>query len=156
MHIGIRMTTLALCLMLFAQGMAYALTGTAGTARTTTAVRTSLADDVVRQVNRERSGRGLRALRVSAELSQAARVRAIEITRKFSHTRPDGSAWRTVSSAAFGENIAVGQRTADKVMAAWMTSSGHRANILRASYGSIGVCAVVYGGVTYWAQLFGK
>ena len=77
-------------------------------------------------------------------------------TRKFSHTRPDGTAWRTVSSAAYGENIAMGQRTADKVMAAWMTSSGHRANILRASYGSIGVCAVVSGGVTYWVQLFGK
>ena len=115
-----------------------------------------MADEVVRQVNQERARRGIGALKVSTELSRAARVRAREITRKFSHTRPDGSAWRTVSSAAYGENIAMGQRTADKVMAAWMTSSGHRANILRASYGSIGVCAVISGGVTYWVQLFGK
>lgn len=124
--------------------------------RSTVAARASMADEVVRQVNQERARRGIGALKVSTELSRAARVRAREITRKFSHTRPDGTAWRTVSNAAYGENIAMGQRTADKVMAAWMTSSGHRANILRASYGSIGVCAVISGGVTYWVQLFGK
>ena len=144
----IRMTMLALCLALLAQGAALA--------RTTLTARVGLADEVVRQVNVERARRGLGALRVSAELNRAARIRANEITRKFSHTRPDGTLWRTVTSAAYGENIAMGQRTADKVMAAWMTSSGHRANILRPSYGSIGVCAVVSGGVTYWVQLFGK
>lgn len=148
---------LAVGLMLTTQGVASAWTASASqTARSTVSVRTSLAGEVVRQVNLERARRGLGTLKVSAELSRAARVRAYEITRKFSHTRPDGSAWRTVSSAAYGENIAMGQRTADKVMAAWMTSTGHRANILRASYGSIGVCAVVSGGVTYWVQLFGK
>jgi len=145
-----RMMMLALCLALLAQGAALAL------ARTTLTARAGLADEVARQVNMERARRGLGALRVSAELNRAARIRASEITRKFSHTRPDGTPWRTVSGAAYGENIAMGQRTADKVMAAWMTSSGHRANILRPSYGSIGVCAVVSGGVTYWVQLFGK
>ena len=117
---------------------------------------TNHAAELVRQVNAERARVGAKALRVSAELTRAAQVRAREIIGKFSHTRPDGSAWRTVSAAAYAENIAMGQRTVDKVMAAWMTSRGHRANILRASYGSIGVCAVVSGGVTYWVQLFGK
>ena len=159
MNKRIRTLALACCLMLVAQATAFALTRNVtatGSTRSTIAVRASLADEVVRQVNMERAKRGLGTLEVSAELNRAARLRANEITRKFSHTRPDGSAWRTVSSAAYGENIAMGQRTADKVMAAWMTSSGHRANILRASYGSIGVCAVVSNGVTYWAQLFGK
>ena len=150
----LRILTLALCLMLIAQSMAFALAWPLETPGAE--VRTGLADEVVRQVNMERARRGLGALRVSAELSRAARIRANEITRRFSHTRPDNTAWRTVSSAAYGENIAMGQRTADKVMAAWMTSSGHRANILRPSYGSIGVCAVISGGVTYWVQLFGK
>lgn len=150
----LRVLTLALCLMLIAQSMAFALAWAVEPPKAE--VRTSLADEVVRQVNLERARRGLGVLRVSVELSRAARIRANEITRRFSHTRPDGGAWRTVSSAAYGENIAMGQRTADKVMAAWMTSSGHRANILRPSYGSIGVCAVISGGVTYWAQLFGK
>lgn len=150
----LRILTLALCLMLIAQSMTFALAWPLETQGAE--VRTALADEVVRQVNMERARRGLGALRVSAELSRAARIRANEITRRFSHTRPDNTAWRTVSSAAYGENIAMGQRTADKVMAAWMTSSGHRANILRPSYGSIGVCAVISGGVTYWVQLFGK
>ena len=150
---------LGLCLLLIGQMTASApayATASGKSAQTAVVYSPSLADEVVRQVNAERARAGLRALRVSAELSRAARVRAVEITRKFSHTRPDGSAWRTVSSAAYGENIAVGQRTADKVMAAWLTSSGHRANLLRASYGSTGVCAVISGGVTYWVQLFGK
>lgn len=116
----------------------------------------SLADQVVREVNAERAKAGLSSLRVDAELTRAACVRAAEIVQVFSHTRPDGTAWSTVSKSVYGENIAMGQRTAEKVMAAWMTSAGHRENILRASFGSIGVCAWTVNGVTYWAQLFGK
>lgn len=118
--------------------------------------QTSLAQQVVNQVNAERAKYGLSQLRVDSELTRAACIRAAEIVEKFSHTRPDGSSWSTVSSAAYGENIAMGQKTADKVMAAWLTSEGHRKNILKSSYGSIGVCAYVYNGVTYWVQLFGK
>ena len=159
-----RMMALALCLMLLAcQWMASGATAARSQAFqyasgtiSGVAYNSALAGEVVRQVNAERARRSLRRLAVSAELTRAARVRAIEIVRRFSHTRPDGTPWRTVSSAVYGENIAMGQRTADKVMAAWMTSSGHRANILRASYGSIGVCSLVSGGITYWVQLFGK
>ena len=104
----------------------------------------------------EREKRGLSALRVDSELTRAACVRAAEIGEKFSHTRPDGSRWSTVSDSAYGENIAMGQRTAEKVMAAWMTSEGHRANILRAHYTKIGVCALEVNGVMYWVQLFGR
>ena len=128
----------------------------AATPAPTVTSKGGLADEVVRQVNAERRKAGLKELTVSAELTRAAKVRAAEIVQKFSHTRPDGTSWSTVSSSAYGENIAMGQKTADKVMAAWMSSSGHRANILRSSFGSIGVCAVVSGGVTYWVQLFGK
>lgn len=147
---------LVLCLLFACQCAALAGTVKAAGTRTTVSVQTALANEVVGQVNAERAKKGLGALRISPELTRAAQVRALEITRKFSHTRPDGTSWHTVCRDAYGENIAVGQRTADKVMAAWMTSSGHRANILRASYGSIGVCAVVSGNVTYWVQLFGK
>lgn len=116
----------------------------------------SYAYSVVMEVNMERAKRGLGELRVDTELMQAARVRAEEIARSFSHTRPDGSSWRTVSDAAYGENIARGQKTADKVMAAWMSSDGHRQNILREGYQSIGVCCYRSGSVYYWVQLFGK
>ena len=132
-----------------------ALLLTVGVAQAATLV-TANARSVVDQVNRERTARGLSALRVDPALTAAAQIRAQEIVERFSHTRPDGTKWSTVSSVAYGENIAKGQRTADKVMAAWMSSSGHRANILRASYGSIGVACVQSGNVYYWVQLFGK
>ena len=66
----------------------------------------SLADEVVRQTNMEREQRGLPALRVDAELERAAAVRARELVGSFSHTRPDGSDWSTVSASVSGENIA--------------------------------------------------
>lgn len=115
----------------------------------------AMASDVVSQTNAERAKKGLPALKVSSELTRAAGVRAQEIVKKFSHTRPDGSAWHTVSSSCRGENIAMGQQSADKVMAAWMSSQGHRENILRASFGSIGVAALKVGNTMYWVQEFG-
>lgn len=116
----------------------------------------SYAMSVVDEVNMERAKRGLSQLEVSEELCEAAEIRAREIVKKFSHTRPNGSKWRTVSKLAYAENIARGQKSVDKVMAAWMTSSGHRQNILRASYGSIGVACVRVNNIYYWVQLFGK
>ena len=118
--------------------------------------RTDLASQVVALVNEERAKQGLSPLRVSDQLTRAACVRAGEIVQTFSHTRPDGSSWSTVSGAAYGENIAKGQNSAEKVIASWMTSQGHRENILHGSYGSIGVCARVEDSVVYWVQLFGK
>ena len=128
-----------------------------------TAVPTSVTSDtdseyaaeVVRQVNEERVKYGLGALTVDGDLTKAAYIRASEITQQFSHTRPDGSGWSTVSAKAKGENIAMGYKSADKVMAAWLTSEGHRANILRESFTTIGVCAYEYNGIMYWVQLFG-
>lgn len=116
----------------------------------------SLASQVVAQVNAERAAAGLGSLTVDEDLTAAACVRAREIVELFSHTRPDGSSWSTVSSKANGENIAMGYRTADAAMAGWMSSEGHRENILRSSFSSIGVCAYTVNGVTYWVQLFGR
>ena len=114
------------------------------------------AREVVRQVNVERQKRGLTPLSVDPNLTAAANIRAKEITEKFSHTRPNGSRAVTVSNFAYAENIARGQKTPDKVMAAWLTSYGHRQNMLRASYGSIGVSCIRVGNIYYWVQLFGK
>ena len=112
--------------------------------------------EIVRQVNAERARYGLKRLTVNPMLNAAAYTRALEIVRKFSHTRPDGTKWSTVSKSAYAENIARGHKTVDKVMAAWLTSSGHRKNILKASYGSIGVCCIRVNNIWYWVQLFGK
>jgi uncharacterized protein YkwD len=54
-----------------------------------------------------------------------------------------------------GENIARGQRSVAEVMAGWMKSPGHRANIL-GDFSEAGF-AVAYGtdGLPYWCSVFG-
>lgn len=116
----------------------------------------SLAQDMIAEVNRDRAANGLGLVSEDSALTKAACVRAREIVEKFSHTRPDGTSWSTVYSGAYAENIARGYDTAYKCEAAFMSSDGHRANILRAQYTKIGVCAYTVGGVTYWVQHFGR
>lgn len=106
-------------------------------------------------VNNYRRQAGLTELTYDTDLQAAANVRAQEIVKTFAHTRPDGSSWSTVSSKAKGENIASGYSTAEAVMSGWMNSQGHRENILRSSFKSIGVGVYSQGGTLYWVQLFG-
>ena len=100
----------------------------------------AFANEVVRLVNEERAKAGLPALTVDRGAASAAQVRAKEIERSFSHTRPDGSSFNSALTEAgvnfrgAGENIAYGQNSPEKVMEGWMNSSGHRANILNSSY----------------------
>jgi len=110
---------------------------------------------VVSQTNTERAKHGLSALRMDVELMAAARVRAEEISRKFSHTRPNGKTGSSVTANARNENIARGHGSPDRVMAAWLTSDSHRRNLLARGYGSIGVACLEVNGITHWVQLFG-
>jgi uncharacterized protein YkwD len=50
-----------------------------------------------------------------------------------------------------GENIAYGNVTADQMMAMWMNSPGHRANILNPRFTRIGVGAVRTSSGRWWA-----
>ena len=116
---------------------------------------------VAELVNEEREKAGLQPLTLKADVTEAAQVRAVEIVKSFSHTRPDGRKFSTalteagVSYRGAGENIAWGQKTPEQVMEAWMNSEGHRANILNEKYTSIGVGYYSNAnGVNYWSQLF--
>lgn len=118
------------------------------------------AAEVVRLVNAERAKNGLSALTVSGSVQAAAQTRAGELKQAFSHTRPNGSSAFTALSEAgvnyrgAGENIAYGQRTPAAVMQDWMNSPGHRANILKAEFTTIGVGYTVVNGTPYWTQMF--
>ena len=57
-----------------------------------------------------------------------------------------------IAARSAGENIACGYGTPAAVVNGWMNSSGHRANILNASYTQIGVG--YYAGGNYWTQMF--
>ena len=116
--------------------------------------------EVVRLVNAVRAENGLRPLSVNWELARVARYKSEDMAanRYFSHTSPTyGTPFQMIRSFGLsyrtaGENIAYGQRTPAAVMDAWMNSSGHRANILSASYTQIGVGYCSDG--RYWTQMF--
>ena len=133
--------------------------GSGSTGGTSTGT-SSAAQAVLAEVNAARAQNGLSALTLDANMNRAAAVRAAELAQSFSHTRPNGSRGLTalneagVSYRTAGENIASGQQTAQAVVSAWMNSSGHRANILSASFGRMGVGQATIGGRTYWVQLF--
>ena len=95
--------------------------------------RYDYAYEVFKLVNEERARVHLEPLVMDEELTEAAMQRAAETHAIFSHTRPDGSGCSTICPARMrGENIAYGQDSPSEVMDAWMTSSGHRANIIPA------------------------
>lgn len=116
--------------------------------------------EVIRLVNEARAQNGLPALKANWELSRVARYKSQDMVdnRYFSHTSPTyGTPFQMIKSFGIsfrtaGENIAYGQRTPQAVVNAWMNSSGHRANILNASYTQIGVGYVANG--NYWTQMF--
>ena len=116
--------------------------------------------EVVRLVNEQRAQHGLQPLTENWELSRVARYKSQDMVdnRYFSHTSPTyGSPFQMIRAFGLtfrtaGENIAYGQRTPQAVVNAWMNSSGHRANILNASYTQIGVGYVAGG--NYWTQMF--
>lgn len=118
------------------------------------------AQEVLNLVNKERSANGLSPLSFDTKVQKAADTRAEEIKKSFSHTRPDGKAFSTAlteAGASFngaGENIAIGQKTPEEVVSAWMNSSGHRANILNSKYRYIGIGCVKSGSGYAWTQLF--
>ena len=117
-----------------------------------------LAGEVINIVNAEREKVGLHSLKNNSAVANAAQVRAEELTVLFSHTRPNGSdcftALSGIALTAAGENIAYGQTTAQNVMSSWMSSEGHKSNILSADFTEIGIGCYEKGGVIYWVQFF--
>lgn len=116
--------------------------------------------EVVRLVNAERAKNGLSPLTHNWELSRVARYKSQDMKDNgyFSHQSPTyGSPFQMMKSFGIsyksaGENIAKGYTSPEAVVNGWMNSSGHRANILNASYTHIGVGYVASG--HYWTQMF--
>jgi uncharacterized YkwD family protein len=115
---------------------------------------------VVDLTNQERAKQGLPALKLDTELSKVAKEKSVDMKNNgyFSHTSPNyGSPFDMmkqfgISYRAAGENIAMGQRSPEEVVNAWMNSEGHRKNILSSSFTHIGVGHVADG--NYWTQMF--
>ena len=115
-------------------------------------------------MNAERAKEGLPPLVAEVKLAGIARAHSADMLANnyFSHTNKIGCgagcrldkagyAWRS-----YGENIhwmsgyaLSAAETANKVVQAWMNSSGHRANILKSSFTKVGVGIAIEGSKIY-------
>lgn len=109
------------------------------------------------KLNDERKKNNLVPLKWSDRLEKDAAVRASEVSKKWSHKRPDGSDyWSVDSDFVYGESISKGFRTADAAIDSWMKSDTHRSSLLDAEY--ISAAIFVYqakDGNWYWVVELG-
>lgn len=129
----------------------------ANTEKVSGTARYDYAYQVLNKVNAERKAAGVSELTMDEDLLNAAMLRAAETVVSFDHIRPNGTRCFTASSKMYGENIASGFGTPTEVMQGWMSSDGHKKNILNSSFQSIGVGCIVNAKTkrVYWVQCFG-
>ncbi len=102
-------------------------------------------------VNQARVERGLPALSLNSQLSDASRRKAADMLEKnyWAHFPPDGSSspWGFIRASGYsyvhaGENLAKGFSDSGSVVSAWMNSPTHRDNILSSKYNDVGFAIV--------------
>lgn len=118
---------------------------------------------MVNQINQERANAGLAPLKVDLRLVGVAETKANDMKTNgyFSHTSPTyGSPYDMMKMAGVqyysaGENIAR-NISVDAAMAAFMSSDGHKANILNSGYTHVGVGIVYSSSGSYYVQEFAR
>ena len=128
---------------------------------------TTIIDSVILLTNRERVRASLTPLRRNADLARVAQLQAEQMAAagKLAHEVP-GARYPTLASRmkligyqyrSVGENVAEGYTSGAALMAGWMTSAPHRANLLSVRYTETGVgMARARSGRTYTAQVFAR
>lgn len=124
-------------------------------------------NSVIVLTNQQRAAAGCGPLTWNSALATAAQRHADDMAANnyFSHTSRNGERFTTrIRNAGYryrlaAENLAAGQQTPEEVVASWMASTGHRANILNCRLKEIGIGyayneASSYG--SYWVQDFGS
>ena len=122
----------------------------------------SLINGVLNYTNSYRDEVGVEKLNLDQNLSIAATIRSMEMaySGKFSHTRPNGTSCftifeeREILASNKGENIAMGQRSAESVSTSWRNSPGHYGNMIDANFKKIGIGVFKFDGSFYWTQIF--
>jgi uncharacterized protein YkwD len=129
---------LLVCLLPALAVLSFVVPATAATANTR---ETAL----LRELNRVRAQHGLGGLRFDIRLHRAARAHTREMvaSNTFSHGAFDRRMLRfAVTGSIAGENLAWGtgrRGTARGIVAAWLASPGHRANLLRPAFTRVGI-----------------
>ena len=103
-------------------------------------------ENVINNVNKERQARMLEPLKNNELLMKAAedKSRYMIIHDYFEHYALGLTPWSFIINNGYdysiaGENLAMGFKTSEGIVEAWMDSPTHRANILNPDYEEIGV-----------------
>lgn len=110
-------------------------------------------EEMLKDVNKERTDQGLSPLTMDNELTDLAQIHSDDMFKRgyFSHYTPEGlSPFDRMERAKItymyaGENLALAPST-ELAMQGLMNSPGHRANILNANFHKIGI-GVIDGGI---------
>ena len=110
-------------------------------------------------INAERRKAGVSEMSIDYTMCKLAGVRAKEVSKNQSHTRPDGRKYNTIYAdygvtkpKATGENIAWATRfdSAQDIVNYWMESTlGHREVMLNGKYKRFGIAMIRSGGKDY-------
>lgn len=106
-----------------------------------------MATGIAEGLNQMRRANGLPAISFNRRLSAAAQGQACDLASsgRFGHAGSDGSNSHTrvvragYDSCLTAENLAWGYPDAGRIIGGWMTSAGHRANMLHARVDEFGV-----------------
>lgn len=125
-------------------------------------------NEIISLTNAQRAQNSVGVLAENKRLDFAAQAKADDMAAKgyFAHNGPDGKQpWAWIDGAGYdyqyaGENLAVRFVDSKDVLAGWMASPTHRANIVKPAYTDIGVGIAqgMYKGqpATFVVQYFGK
>jgi uncharacterized protein YkwD len=112
---------------------------------------TQLAPERARDlINAYRKEKGLKALKLSAALTEAAKAHSRDLAKwdRISHYGSDGSnPWDRVKRAGYNakvaaENVGTGQASLEEVIKGWKASPGHNKNLLLSDIEHLGIALV--------------
>jgi uncharacterized protein YkwD len=118
-------------------------------------------------INAERKERGLPPLVHNEQLNRMASIQAQNMAyfQRMAHVLPEAKLPTLTDRAYYvaypfgqlAENIALGYPDAETVVHGWITSKGHRANILHSEVEETGIAiAKSSAGAVYYCQVFGR
>lgn len=147
-----------------AHGAALSLNDSPFVAHYTTASLSAQEQTAGNLLNSDRARYNLSPLVIDPELCRIARIKSEDMrdNRYFAHTSPTYGDVRSMlrqfgyAYSAAGENIAH-HATIEKAQAAFLSSPGHRKNIMSSAYTKVGIgVAVDQKGFVYLTQIFAR
>ena len=114
-----------------------------------------MAKEMFDEINDYRKQNGVEPLAWNYGLSKGAEIRAIEVSYKFDHKRPNGKDWYTADEKnMFAENVGKKFKDADGMVDSWLGSPLHKANILSKDMKSAHIVVYNCDGVNYAVNSF--